>query len=147
MGGGAELAARDQASVKRLQRTQNVALRIMTRSSRRKSVRIMLQQLKLLNMENQAKMQQMSLLQRIITNDICPVTQSYISMPQGRTRNKDMRCTLPVTHKHGPRSIVVRAIKLLNGAGWRKESGKNKDAFKKQAMDHILSSFPNKNIK
>ena len=47
---GAELAARDQASIRRLQRTQNVALRIMTRSSRRKSVRIMLQQTKLLNM-------------------------------------------------------------------------------------------------
>ena len=144
---GAELAARDQASIRRLQRTQNVALRIMTRSSRRKSVRIMLQQTKLLNMENQARMQQMSLLRRVIVNDICPVTLGYIVMPQGRTRNKDMRCTLPITHKHGPRSMVVRATKLLNAAGWTKESGKAKEAFKKLAMDYILRSFTNKNTK
>ena len=58
-----------------------------------------------------------------------------------------MRCMLPITHKHGPRSIVVKAVKLLNDLKWTKDSGKSKDAFKVEAKRHILQHYANKNIK
>ena len=69
-------------------RKQNVGLRVMNRSSRHMSVRVMLARTKLLNILNQTEYQQMSLIKRVFNADSCSYTLAYLVQPNPRYRVK-----------------------------------------------------------
>ena len=117
---GIEFVARDHVNLVRLQKIQNYALRIMTRSSWMMSVRKMLQDTKLLNTANQARLIQMSLLRRMMKSGGCPHTSNHIRYPGPRTRSWELTNTFPNQRKHGPKSILVQGLDNLNKmAFWR----------------------------
>ena len=144
---GLELAGRDLKDLKRLQKMQNCVLRLMTKSDKRMSVRLMLDQVEMLNMQNQTRAAQMSLIRRTINNGGCPVTLSHVQMPGHRSRDGFIRNTYPNKRKrHGDRAILPKALKLLNDMRWYKEKGRDtKSWYVKTSKKFLLANFPNTN--
>ena len=144
---GIELAGRDIRNLKRLQKVQNMILRMVTKSDKKMSVRIMLEKLGLLNVQNQTRLAQMSLLRRTLKFNSCPVTLSHIAMPRMNSRDGYIRNSFPNKRKkHGDRALLPRSLELLNKMMWYKEKGKDSNAwFKQRAKKYLLSSFTNTN--
>lgn len=144
---GMELAARNMINVRRLQKTQNSVLRVMTRSSRYMSVRLMLARTKLLSVMNQTKFQQMSLVRRVINADNCPHTLAYLVYPNPRFRSRELQSSFPIATRHGPTSLFHIGIKLLADCHWYRDRGEDgDDAFKEKIKDFILANYDNKNV-
>ena len=144
---GLDLVGRDLQNLRRLQKMQNCVLRMLTRSDMKMSVRLMLEKVSMLNMQNQCRMMQMSLIRRTIRNGGCPVTMSYVIMPGDRSRDGFIRNTFPNKRKkHGDRAILPKALTLLNGMKWMKEKGRDTKAwYVKSAKRYLLATFPNTN--
>ena len=144
---GMELAARNMVNVRRLQKAQNAVLRVMTRSSYRMSVRVMLARTKLLSVMNQTKYLQMALTRRVIKAESCPHTLQYLVRPNPRFRGREFQTSFPIATRHGPTSVFHLGVKLLADCQWVRKRGEDtKDAFKELAKSYILESFDNKNV-
>ena len=144
---GMELAARNMTNVRRLQKTQNAVLRVMTRSSKNMSVRLMLARTKLLSVLNQTRYQQMSLVRRVINAESCPHTLQYLVKPNPRFRAREWQSSFPIATRHGPTSVFHLGVKLLSDLQWVKNRGEDtRDHFKEMSKQFILASFDNKNV-
>ena len=135
-------------NLKRLQITQNVAMRILTNSGMEMSIRVMIQRLKLLNMLNLTRLKRMTQVWRVITEKSCPKTLDYVIMPREDARIRLMRTSFPANLvRQSGKSLLVNGLKLLNDCNWLRDSaGASSQTFKVMARRFLTESFDNGRI-
>ena len=142
---GLELVGRDLTNLKRLQLVQNVAMRILTNSEMEMSIRVMIMRLRMLNMVNMARLRKMTQIRRVIQQQKCPLTWSYVVMPRENSRTQLMRTTFPNNlSRQSGKALLINGLKLLNDSNWlRDRYGDSDKAFKESSRKYILENFDN----
>ena len=148
LGWGVEMTGRDLTNMRRLQLVQNVGMRILTDSGMEMSIRVMIARLKMLNMNNLARFKRMMQIRRVINEKKCPKTLSYVVMPRGDSRTKQIRTTFPNNlERQSGKSMLVNGLRLLNDSNWwRDRDGDLDRTFKEMAKRFLLERYDNGKI-
>ena len=149
---GLEWAGRDKSNLVRLQKTLNVALRMLTGSSKYQSVRWMLSKVDLLNMKLQFTYQRMALLRRCLMTETTPMTLAMVQYPKEKSRTGHYRSMMGNSTKYGENSIVTTGLELLNSIGYGKavkDKGSHPGGswFRSRTTAHLKSKLDNGNLK
>ena len=147
---GLEWSARTDNNMKRLQVMMNQVLRLLTKSGRQMSIRLMLVRTDMMNIALEAKMMRMTLMKRVLSMGSTPLTNSYVIFPGHRSRSGDLRSRLP-SGKFGQSSILNISIELLNSVNFWKmkdDEGKypSKQVFKTKVKEFLKANFSNGNL-
>ena len=90
----------------------------------------------------------MTIMRRVINERKCHKTFRFLKIPPNKSRTGIIGDNFPRNMRHGPNSLLVEGLKLLNDARWYRDKGKDTDdAFKKFAKNFILSQFNKGNFK
>ena len=146
---GIEFAGRDLKNLKRLQRTMNVLLRLITKSNRLMSVRYMLSKTGLLNCKLQYIYQRAALMRRVIRTGSSPRTLSYVVSPRPFSRLAHFNHSMSVRTKYGQNSIVVTSLETLNQIGYLKkcwQGSSSQDPPGKQWFDTATLAYLKSNL-
>ena len=148
---GLEWAGRDRCNLVRLQKTLNVALRMLTGSSKYQSVRWMLMKTDMLNVKLQFTYQRMALMRRCLMTETTPMTMAMIQYPKEKSRTGHYRSRMGNSTKYGDNSIVTTSLEMLNSIGYGravKEKGSHPGGswFKTKSTTHLKSILDNGNL-
>lgn len=117
---GLEFCGRDYSNLVRLQKTYNVVLRLVTRSSRMTSVRLMLAKTTSINIKLQYYYSRMSLMRRVMVSQSSPFTLTFVKYPSLTSRTCLYQSLMPNKLKYGENSLVTVALNNLNSIGFGK---------------------------
>ena len=120
-------------------------MRILTNSEMEMSIRVMIMRLRMLNMVNMARLRKMTQIRRVIQQQKCPLTWSYVVMPRENSRTQPMRTTFPNNlSRQSGKALLINGLKLLNDSNWlRDRYGDSVKAFKESSRKYILENFDN----
>ena len=148
---GLEVAGRDQENLRRLQKILNVVLRLITRSNKFASVRLMQARTSIQNMRLQYHKQRAALVRNVLTTGVAPLTLHYVDYPRPHSRLAQLRHSFPVSTRYGENSILVTSLEVLNGMGylkhlWSVSHQPGKQWFATSVVKYLLAQFDNGNI-
>ena len=148
---GLKWSGRDRTNLVRLQKTLNVALWMLTGSSKYQSVRWMLMKTDMLNVKLQFNYQRMSLMRRCLMKETTPMTLSMVQFPREKSRSVHFRSRMGNSTKYGENSIVTTALELLNGIGYGRAvrdcgAHPGSTSFKSRASSYLKGIIDNGNL-
>ena len=149
---GLEWSGRERSNLVRLQKTLNVVLRMLTKSSMYTSIRYMLSKTGLMNIKLQCSQQRMSLVRRCLMTETTPITLTMVKFPKEKSRSGDYRSLIGNQTRYGEKSIITVGLDLLNGLGYGKlvqTSGRHpsKDSFNSKSSKYLKEKMDNGNVK